>query len=315
MIRVRAPSRLHFGLLNCGGEADARRFGGAGLMIGAPGLSLTARPAARWSAEGPLVERVLAYARRFAATLPSDSLSPHHLHIEHAPPEHVGLGVGTQLGLSMARALACAAGLALDAVELARRVGRGERSGLGVHGFERGGFLVDGGKRAADGVAPLVARLPFPDDWRVVLILPPLGTAARHGVEERRAFEQLNQQGVDAARTDRMCRLVLLGMLPALAERDLEAFGEALFEYNARAGEMFAPFQGGTYADERVRELVAYLRGQGVRAVGQSSWGPAVFAVMADAGRAAELASQIRARFGAEVLVTPASNDGAAVTG
>src|SRR5262249_34951119 len=76
MIRVRAPSRLHFGLLNCGiaDERLGRLFGGAGLMVGQPGLSLAVRPALAWSAEGPLADRALAVARRFAETLPSGAL-------------------------------------------------------------------------------------------------------------------------------------------------------------------------------------------------------------------------------------------------
>ena len=79
-----------------------------------------------------------------------------------------------------------------------------------------------------------------------------------------------------------LCRLVLLGMLPALAEHDLEAFGEALYDFNCRAGEPFAPVQGGVYAGPRIAEVVAFVRQQGVRGVGQSSWGPTVFAVTED---------------------------------
>src|SRR5262249_22007345 len=166
------------------------------------------------------------------------------------------------------------------------------RSGLGVHGFTHGGFLVDGGKRAADGVAPLVARLAFPEEWRVVVVLPPWGRG-RHGADEGAAFRALHARPAGPEATDRPCRLALLGMLPALAERDAEAFGEALFEFNALAGQLFAPVQGGTYADARVEELVAYCRRQGVRGVGQSSWGPAVFAVAADATRADHLAGRV----------------------
>src|SRR5262249_15266403 len=153
----------------------ARQFGGAGLMVEQPGLCLAVRPAAEWSAAGPLAERALDFARRFAGALPPATLPPQHIVVEASPPEHMGLGTGTQLGMAVARALAEAAGLALDGPELARRVGRGARSGLGVHGFTHGGFLVDGGKRAADGVAPLVARLAFPEEWRVVVVLPPWG--------------------------------------------------------------------------------------------------------------------------------------------
>src|SRR6185437_1004041 len=94
-----------------------------------------------------------------------------------------------------------------------------------------------------------------------------------HEVE---AFSRLTAAPSDPARTDVLCRLVLLGLLPALVERDADAFGEAVYEFNARVGEAFAPVQGGVYASARIAELVAFVRGQGVRGVGQSSWGPKI---------------------------------------
>jgi beta-RFAP synthase len=327
MIRVTAPARLHFGLLSLPAEGEdfwpdrrgtpallVRRFGGAGLMVENPALRLRVEPAPGWSAEGPLAERALAFAHRFAQTVPGDSLSPRRLVVESAPPEHSGFGTGTQLGLAVARALGAVAGLPdLSAPELARRVGRGLRSALGVHGFAAGGFLVEAGKRSPDEVAPLVARLSFPEAWRVVLAVAP-GEDMVHGDRERQAFHDLFGRACGAGAADALCRLVLLGMLPALAERDAEAFGEALYDFNARAGEAFAAVQGGTYGGPRVAELVAFARRQGVRGVGQSSWGPAVFAVVGDAARADYLAGQLRRHFAlspAHAFVTRACDRGA----
>jgi beta-RFAP synthase len=326
MRRVRTASRLHFGLLSLEAEGaswpdrqgrpalPARRFGGVGLMVERPGVVLSVAAAPGWSAEGPLAERALALARRFATGLGAAGagLPPQRLVVERAAPEHAGLGTGTQLGLAVGRALASAAGLACGAAELAARVGRGARSALGVHGFECGGLLVDAGKGPAGGLAPLAARRDFPEGWRLVLALPG-GPEGLHGAGEQQAFARLEGAG-SRARTEALCRLVLLGLLPALAEADLEAFGEALYDFNARVGESFAPVQGGPYAGPRVQALVEHLRGQGVRGAGQSSWGPTVFAVVGDEGRAEHLAGQVRGRFGlgpGEVWVTRACNQGA----
>src|SRR5262249_35657950 len=103
--------------------------------------------------------------------------------------------------------------------------------------------------------------------------------AGLHGEQEMDAFARLRQDPAAQASTDALCRLTLLGMLPALIEADCRAFGEALFEFNRRAGELFAPVQGGPYAHPSIAELVAWLRRQGAVGAGQSSWGPAVFAV------------------------------------
>jgi beta-ribofuranosylaminobenzene 5'-phosphate synthase len=307
MIRVTAPSRLHFGLFALAapdgtmwpdGEGKptvpARRFGGVGLMLSEPGIALRVAPAAAWSATGPSAERALGFARRVVADLSTElddraSKQPGRLEIgrhdegpvfaitvEHCPPEHVGLGTGTQLGLAVARGVCLALGQpAHDAALLARKAGRGLRSSLGIHGFQHGGFLIEGGKSASGAVAPLLARQPFPDDWRVLLIVPH-GLQGAYGAQEIDAFAQA---APDLTRTEALARLALLGILPALIERDLPAFGAALYDFNRRAGEWFAAVQGGVYAHPRVAELATTLRQLGIRGVGQSSWGPALFAV------------------------------------
>ena len=190
----------------------------------------------------------------------------------------LGLGTGTQLGLAVARALATPAGLTGPAVDLAPRR-PGAAFGAGHPRFRPRRLPGRSGQALPDeGVSPLVARAAFPEAWRVVLVLP-AGGQGLHGHHERQAFQRLLARP-DREVTDALCRLMLLGMLPALAERDLEAFGEAVYDFNRRVGEVFRPVQGGTYAHPRTAEVVAWLRQQGVRGVGQSSWGPAVFAAV-----------------------------------
>lgn len=312
MIRVTAPSRLHFGLFSLPGvqgepgPLPVRVFGGVGLMIDKPGVCVTVEPAVAWSATGPLAERALAFAQKFFAGVPPGRHQAFRITVEHCAPEHAGLGAGTQLGLAVAKGMTLALGLgAMDAVALAQRIGRGERSALGIHGFQHGGFLVEGGKSAAQAVAPLLVRHPFPDDWRVLLILPK-NLQGAHGQPERDAFARLAQSDPDPGRTAELCRLVLLGMLPALVERDLAAFGEALYAFNRKVGEMFQPWQGGLYAHPQTDALVELLRGHGIMGVGQSSWGPAVFAVLAK-DQVNEIVGLIgRQGFGADEMVIAA---------
>ena len=142
MIRVSAPSRLHFGLFTLpapDGSSEvwpdldgrpalsSRAFGGVGLMVERPGLTVSVEPASEWSASGPLAERALLFAQ-----CTSEALKLEHrcrVTVDAAPPEHVGLGTGTQLGLAVARGVALAAGRGdVGAAELAQLVGRGRRS-------------------------------------------------------------------------------------------------------------------------------------------------------------------------------------------
>jgi beta-RFAP synthase len=318
MVRVRTGSRLHLGLLNPSGAAGPlRQFGGVGLMIEAPVVEVEALPAAAWSASGPDASRALEFVRRTADCLRQErgqTLPPLRLDVIAAAPPHAGLGSGTQLALAAAHAATESWGVAAPVLDLARWTGRGLRSGLGVYGFARGGLLVDSGKRSPDGVAPLVARVDFPGNWRIVLALPqgvPTGAEGLHAIEEIHAFAQLTEASCE--QTDTLCRLVLLGMLPAAVEQDIDAFGDAVFEFNRLVGEAFAAVQGGTYASAGVAELVGWFRNQGVRGVGQSSWGPTVFAILADEESAADLAGRLQRGFSRplRVMVIRARNVGA----
>lgn len=329
MIRVTAPSRLHFGLFTLPAPDElsaawpdldgrptlaSRAFGGVGLMVERPGLTVSAEPASAWSATGPHAERALLFAECAGEALKLER--PCRVTVEGAPPEHVGLGTGTQLGLAVARAVALAGGHGdLGAAELAQLVGRGRRSALGIHGFAQGGFLVEGGKRSATAISPLIARMPFPDEWRVLLAIPH-DLHGDHGSREAAAFQSLGNAGCDLRRTEALCRLVLLGMLPALAERDLDAFGEALYDFNRRVGEMFRAWQGDVYAHPRTAALVRLLRSElGVRGVGQSSWGPAVYAII-PTENAVTIAERLIRAYGwreSELIVTAAANGGAVV--
>ena len=299
MTRVTAPSRLHFGLFHVptGGEAEPgvplRVFGGVGLMIDQPGVVVSARPAASWQFEGILASRAQVFAHRFTAGM-EPAPAPLQVLVERCPAEHTGLGVGTQLGLAVAKALAVETGIPdLTAIELARRVGRGERSAIGVHGFDRGGLIVEPGKAPGEEVSPLLTRVILPEEWRIA-VFAPHGLDRWHGSREHQAFARAGASPRPPGVTDTLCRIALLGMLPAAVAGDLAGFSEAVHEFNRRAGEPFAATQGGTYASSDVEKLIHAITRKGVRGSGQSSWGPSVFAVVESNDRARWLVEEMK---------------------
>ncbi len=288
-------------------------------MIDAPGLELSAETSASatWQAEGPLAPRTLEVAARVAGRLAirGFEVSPASFTVRRAPPEHVGLGVGTQLSLAVATLLASRAGWTdPTAVDLADLAGRGRRSGVGLHGFTRGGLVVDGGRRGPEGVPPLLVRLEFPADWWVLVVIPPQKTGL-YGVREIQAFAGL--PSFPESLVDRLCRLVLLGVLPAVAEHDLIRFGEALEAVQEDVGRGFAPAQGGTFARPELAAIVADLRSVGLTGVGQSSWGPTLYGFTdAPPDRRAAILARLLDRPGlppGAAFWTSASRDGASL--
>jgi len=290
---VEAPARLHFGVLDLRGDLG-RRFGGIGAAVPAPSLLLEAHAAAELKAEGPDAARALEFARRFARHHGLDLRL--HFCVHRSIPSHAGLGSGTQLALAVARASAELCGLPTEVTALAQAVDRGRRSGVGTWTFAHGGFVLEGGRTpGAQRVAPLLARLPFPDTWRAVVVVP-RGKPGLAGDDEAAAFARLPSPS--ARDVERVAHLVLMQLLPALAEADLAGFGAALGEVQRITGGWFAPAQGGVFAPGETGQLVERLRAWGAVGVGQSSWGPAVYGVVGDPGASQALAERVRQAVG-----------------
>jgi beta-RFAP synthase len=292
---VEAAARLHFGVLDLRGSLG-RRFGGLGAAVPEPSLLLEVSLAPAVSALGPDAARAEAFARRFLA---------HHgiaggarLVVHRAIPPHSGLGSGTQLALAVGRALAELYGLATDPAGLARAVGRGRRSAIGTWTFALGGFIVEGGRRVgSDDIAPLLARFPVPEQWRCVVAVP-RGSPGLSGDAEAAAFEHLPAPA--EREVERVAHLVLMQLLPALVEGDLGSFGAALTEVQRVTGGWFAPAQGGVFAPGPSATLVRRMAEWGAAGVGQSSWGPAVYGLVAGAEAGRELAGRVAGIAGPE---------------
>lgn len=310
-IEVFAPARLHLGFLDLNGNLG-RKFGSIGLAIDGIGTHLVLTQAAVLTADGPNSERALPYLVQAAKAL--DLPAEAKLSILQAIPEHVGLGSGTQLGIATAAGLARLHGVEFDAASLARAVGRGQRSGIGIGAFDQGGFLVDGG-RGGDGVAPIIARLEFPSAWRILLIFD-RGLSGLHGETETKAFRQLPPLGEDIV--GRLCRLLVMQLLPGLATQEFAAVSHAITEIQERIGDYFAAAQGGRYASPAVAGILGWLRGQGITGIGQTSWGPTGFALIDSKVRAGEVETSLRRQFGddAEIdfVVVAGRNRGADIT-
>jgi beta-ribofuranosylaminobenzene 5'-phosphate synthase len=309
-IVVETAARLHFGLLDLRG-ALGRRFGGIGASAPGVGVRVCLSAATEVRAHGPDADRAEEFARRALAHF--DIAGGADIRIEQAIPPHCGLGSGTQLALSVARGIAELHGIDTTPLDLARAVGRAQRSAVGTWTFAGGGFVVEGGRRpdAGDG-GPLLIRLPIPPDWRCVLAMPNAAPGVS-GAAEAEAFAELPVP--DEREAERVAYLVLMAMLPALVEGDLATFGRALTEVQELNGRWFARAQGGIYAVGRSTDIVALMRAAGAPGVGQSSWGPAVYAIVAGDAEAERLASHVLTTFDDVVVHTgPFPSHGATIT-
>jgi beta-ribofuranosylaminobenzene 5'-phosphate synthase len=296
-VTVTVPARLHLGFLDLS-RGPRRRFGGIGLAISELETQITITRAPQAEVTGPQGARAADHVTTMLAHL--GLAHAHRVSMHKVVPAHAGLGSGTQIALAVAAGLRRLHDRPLDVEGDAVRLGRGTRSGLGIGLFAAGGLVVDGGRSAAPRPPPIVSRLPFPEEWRIILVLDPTRQGA-NGPPEAAAFAAL--EPFAAARAADNCRLVLLQALPALVEHDLESFGAAIGELQAHVGDYFAPVQGGgRFLSPRVGAAMQALAHAGARGIGQSSWGPTGFAFVADAAHAHAAVAALRTDAGFAAL-------------
>ncbi|WP_298955701.1 beta-ribofuranosylaminobenzene 5'-phosphate synthase family protein [uncultured Methylobacterium sp.] len=316
-VRVHAPARLHFGFLDLHGGLG-RRYGSLGLALDAPAVVIEAVPAATLAVGGGAAPGIAAELPRIqaAAAAAAEALgvpATGSFHLAHTVPAHAGFGSGTQIALATAAALARLHGVAFRPDAFAGALERGNRSGVGLAAFTGGGFLVDGGRDETGAPPPIVARLDYPEAWRVVLLLDPARTGV-HGAEERHAFGALPRFPAESAAE--ICRLVLMQVLPALATADPDRFGHGIGAIQRRIGDYFAPYQGGRYASTAVAAALAEIGALGIPGHGQSSWGPTGFALVGSQAEAEALVARLRPRHpGLDLVIARGRNRGASVEG
>lgn len=284
-LEVSTPSRLHFGLLSIG-DSTVRKFGGAGLMIDAPRTLVHIQAAKKLKLNVPTDSKtsvdaaVASWQRHFApADFRDVAISELPVEIEVSEvSRHSGLGSGTQLVFAVALALQIGFGLPIPkAEEFATALNRGKRSAIGSYGFFQGGFLVDRGI-ANESVAPLDARIDFPEDWKIVLVRPDgCRDVVVHGDVELNAFANL--PATTQQQADDLTAVLRDRIVPAVLQKDFTMFAESVTEYGYVSGMYYSDAQGGAYASSQAEAIVQKIRSLGDFAVGQSSWGPTIFAI------------------------------------
>ncbi len=289
-------------------------FGGLGVGIDHPNVILEAELSESLLISGQEAEIASILAEKFFFAYQTKTNV--QLTIKQAIPAHVGLGSGTQLALAIAKALALLFNVRASTQELAVAMGRARRTGVGTAIFEKGGFVLDGGKNTNNASAqfpPLIYRQPFPKEWRFVVAVPNLKKGLAN-TEETEAFNRMPK--MPEREVGKICRLTMMKLLPALAEKDIESFGEALTKIQALTGNHFGQAQGTTYSSPEASDCIEFMRKAGAYGVGQSSWGPTIYSVVKEE-EAKQMLSKVKAYLnrgvGGQVFIVRANNKGATV--
>lgn len=274
MLRLRTPSRIHITLIDLNG-AIGRIDGGVGLALDRPKIEILAEECDEVVLNGEMLNR-----ERFeisAKKMKEYCGKGAKITVISDYDSHVGLGSGTQISLAVGKAFSELYGLDLSTRDIAEIMGRGGTSGIGVSAFDFGGLIVDGGHSIKEKgsflpssaskakPAPMIARLEFPE-WDIVLAIPEL--KGFFGDAEVNLFQKSCPIPLEDVRE--ICHLILMKMLPAVVEKDLDSFGEAIKriqELGFKKAEV-----------EQYGELIKNCFDI-ADCIGMSSTGPAVYAI------------------------------------
>jgi beta-ribofuranosylaminobenzene 5'-phosphate synthase len=313
------PARLHFGLLDLNGEIG-RIDGGVGLALESPHTLIEAEKADRVTAEcreePEIVGRIV---NALEAVREHLGIGGAHINVRERPLAHVGMGSATQTLLGAAHALCMLYGVDESSHYLAKLVGRGGTSGIGVEAVRAGGFILDAGHAfrrgenskheytpsgASAGIEPppILARYDFPD-WDV-LVAVPLGEGAS-GLREVTIFKVVCPIPLQEVR--QMCHILLMQMMPSVLEGELEMFGRALEDFQELGFKVFE-LRAQT---QLLYDCLTFLKDNGGIGAGMSSWGPALYAFGEDLSELHRKTEEwLASRGGGKAILTKANNTG-----
>jgi beta-ribofuranosylaminobenzene 5'-phosphate synthase len=312
MIEVVTPSRLHITLIDLNG-ALGRIDGSVGLTLDFPSVKINAREDTELSVSGTtrFADRIREAASAIISKYKVDGVA---IDVVEEYPAHVGLGSGTQIALAVGTAISELYGLDLKPASIARLTGRGGTSGIGVAAYEWGGFIIDGGHKgktdflpsSASGrydPAPMIVRHNFPD-WNIVLAIPNL-----HGASDKREISIFqNNCPLPLTEIQKLSHVILMEMLPAVVEKDIESFGRSIDRVQTlgfkRRELRLQPF---------CVSLLRFMKENGAFGAGMSSFGPAVYGIVDGKELQNTVRSYLSETVGGEVHAVKARNSGAFV--
>jgi beta-ribofuranosylaminobenzene 5'-phosphate synthase len=325
---IKTPSRLHLTLIDLNGSIG-RIDGGVGLTIQKPGLILHAKPQDSdieiFFEDQNISEKLMKDYREKIENSATKMLeflkisSGFEFTVKETYPAHSGLGSGTQISLAVGKIILKLNNMDMAAPEIAKIVGRGGTSGIGVGAFDQGGFIIDGGHRIEDKPdflpssasrappAPLIARYNFPKDWNMLLAIPNVPPGAS-GPKEVNIFQKYCP--IPLAEVQNLSHILLMKMMPAVVEADIDSFGDSVNQIQTTGFkkvelELQHPL---------INTLIDTMKSAGAAGVGMSSFGPTIYAITDTNTKEIEIAAKNTMKeVGGELITTKAQNSGAII--
>ncbi|MBR0472410.1 MAG: hypothetical protein IJI98_06900 [Methanosphaera sp.] len=322
-MEIETSARLHLSLIDLNG-LEGRLDGGIGVTLQEPTLNIECKE----STEDTTIifdkklsdyhfdtyeTKIIDATNKMNKYLNIDN--NYEFNIKKLYPIHQGLGLGTQISLSVAKLISELNEHTLSTIELAKIIQRGGTSGIGVYSFDMGGLIIDGGHKkslkkdylpsSASKVSPppLIAHYDFPEEWNIILVTPQ-STKGASGKKEIDIFQTYSP--IDIQNVQQISYLTLMKLMPAIVEKDLQNFGDAINKIQ-RLG--FKKIER-DLQDSTIHEIMEHMELLNIPAVGMSSFGPTCFGITDENPKLLQKELKELTDNTAEIRVTKGKNHG-----
>ncbi|MFZ4632449.1 MAG: beta-ribofuranosylaminobenzene 5'-phosphate synthase family protein [Patescibacteria group bacterium] len=237
-IVITAPARLHFNSLKMN-QSGGRGCGGIGVALENPFLKISFSKSDKiviCGGNGFLRKEAENFAKNILKHF--NILSGANIKIINFYPNQVGLGSGTQLGLSIGKGLALLYDKKITLDEIAFITKVAGVSGIGFYSFSHGGLIIDGGYKMGNNEIkknfgdhsptppPLSCNFKISSKWKIVLIAPKKTSSEISKIDEKKLF--MKSTPIPLEEIGAICTNVLMGIIPSVQENDYFKFIEYL---------------------------------------------------------------------------------------
>ncbi|MEM1983553.1 MAG: hypothetical protein QW596_01960 [Sulfolobales archaeon] len=267
VVEAKAGYRLHLGFYRL--YDHPYMYGSIGISIEEPHISVLVRSSQslRIKCSTKVCEDLIASVAKSLNAMDAD------IEVGGFLSHHVGLGSRTRVLLTAYVALTNYLGVEINPTAIAKLLGK-KISGVGIYSFFYGNLVVDSGLRMNDDsitYPKLLHIYEVPDNWYLIIVMP----EGFRGLSEEEEYNII--KNVESFPKQDLLYKEFVSLLTSLSLGDFNNFTKALSNMQRLIGEYFSKYQGGLFAHDADTELVKYLEREGVRGVGQSSWGPTIY--------------------------------------
>ena len=258
-IQIQANSRLHLGFLNLNSPLKYS-YGGIGVSIDKYPTILSISNSNKFTSNlsKKLNNQILKY-------LKNNNLSLNiKVKCHESPMQHIGLGSGTQLKLSIEELIS-------KFYEINNEINifnRTYRSGIGFNSYKKGGFIVDCPKKNLNNNY-IIFKNTFPSSWKIILLFDSKKRGL-YGKSEKSFFSPSKSNNLRKQLSD----ILINEIIPSVLHKDFDIFAKGLTKFQKLNYSFYSSIQKSIYSSVDIAEVIKNISKLFNVGVGQSSWGP-----------------------------------------